>query len=334
MIHSLLSSLPDLYEDDDENDESTLSASTHPPPGSSMVLPHGGEEGSPIAEDSAVSNPATGDVDTADAPSTAPDETVSEDPEVSTASFTEDATLVDDSVHEEKANETQTSVIAEEPTLVEDEKEKSLEVPGESDSVGSPHTASDIADRSEPSATEVTPADGIRRPRIRMSTMLEEADRLFDRFPPTHPSIDLSSIMGPGSVMLTWSENPAHLPKDDEAEMMVTRPHLVVLPPPDEDEDEKDEEVPEEKSPRGHKHKRRRLHKPRRISDLVVQRRVVASAVLVLGVAMAVYGFQVATPDRHHGPASRELKRLGKVLGGFVVGMGGRLFDSLLAMGG
>ena len=65
---------------------------------------------------------------------------------------------------------------------------------------------------------------------------------------------------------------------------------------------------------------------------MVERRAVVASAVLVLGVAMAVYGIQAA-PDAHGG-TGRELRRLSRVLGGFVVGFSGKLWSGLIGMSG
>lgn len=167
----------------------------------------------------------------------------------------------------------------------------------------------------------------IRRPRVSLSSLLERSDELFALYPPSHPTIALSSIMGPQSVVFTWSETPSELPDDDEAELMVTQPQLVVLPPPPVEPESK-EDMDDGKR---HKRPHRRLHKPRR---LVVERKtVVASAVLVLGVAMAIYGLQ-ATPDRHHGTASRELRRLSRMFGGLMLGAGQRIWDGITGMTG
>lgn len=181
--------------------------------------------------------------------------------------------------------------------------------------------------RPSPQAKSRSPSPvRIRRPRVSLSSLLERSDELFALYPPSHPAIALSSIMGPQSVVFTWSEKPSELPEDDEAELMVTQPQLVVLPPPPvEPESKEDNEKP------GHKRPRRRLHKPRR---LVVERKtVVASAVLVLGVAMAIYGLQ-ATPERHHGTASRELRRLSRMFGGLMLGAGERIWDGIAGMTG
>lgn len=167
------------------------------------------------------------------------------------------------------------------------------------------------------------------KPRVSLSSLLERADELYSVYPPSHPAVALPSVMGPQSTMLTWSENPSELPADDEAELMVTQPSLIVLPPPEEADDWKAEEAEKETRKAG-KRRRRKLRKPVRIGSVVVeQRTVVASAVLVLSVAMAVYGLQAA-PERHH-TASRELKRMGKYVGGLVVGLGGRMLDRLFA---
>ena len=164
------------------------------------------------------------------------------------------------------------------------------------------------------------------RPRLSLTSLLRRSDELFALYPPSHPAILLSGIMGPQSVVFTWSQVPSELPVDDEAELMVTQPQLIVLPMQPE-EIEQEEEREERKSRRG-----RPMPKPPRIGRVVVQRKaVVASAVLVLGVAMAIYGLQTA-PERARGGARFELRRLSRLFGGFVVGAGERLWEGLVAM--
>lgn len=150
--------------------------------------------------------------------------------------------------------------------------------------------------------------------------------------------------MGPQSVMFTWSENPNDLPDDDEAERIVSRPDLIVHPLPslideldtkEEDEasgseDEDADEKPGRKGRRKEKRKRRKLRKPH---PLAVRRKtMVASAVLVLGVAMAVYGtggFQrVGVGMERHGPA-REWRSFKHFVGAIVVGATERFLDSV-----
>lgn len=128
--------------------------------------------------------------------------------------------------------------------------------------------------------------------------------------------------------MLTWSEDPARLPCDDDAELMVLQPHLVVLKPEEEHEEKEEDKESEEAQDR--KRRRKKLHKPRRMK--MISKPTVVGAVLVVGVAVAVsYGLQVV-PGRH--PHMRELKNFGRLTGGVLVSFGGRLLDGLMAMGG
>jgi hypothetical protein len=100
-----------------------------------------------------------------------------------------------------------------------------------------------------------------------LSFLLTQADALYELYPPTHPGLALSSIMGPQSVVYTWCEpnlssstggamdmeTEEERSADDEAEAMVACPWLVVYPYIEKDEhvhvDEdqtSDEEVEEE----------------------------------------------------------------------------------------
>ena len=163
-----------------------------------------------------------------------------------------------------------------------------------------------------------------RKPRISLTALLQHADILYERYPPTHPSIALDTIMGPQSVVFTWSQDPSLLPRDDEAELMVTRPDLVVLPIPEEEEPiEKDEEHKDDKR------RRRKLRKSRRIVPLR-RKTMVASAVLVLGIAVAVYGtggFRGGNNLHRHG--HREWRSLTRFVSAMFVGAGERLLDRL-----
>ncbi|CCM06012.1 uncharacterized protein FIBRA_08255 [Fibroporia radiculosa] len=182
------------------------------------------------------------------------------------------------------------------------------------------------------------------RSRVSLTSLLMNADRLFAQYPPSHPSISLSSIMGPQSVMLTWSEDSGALPDDDEAELMVTKPELIVLPhiEPEDEIASDDESFASVSASKNKKRKekaeraRRKLRKPR---HLVLQRKtVVAGAVLVLGVTVAaVYGMQSGGPagifrgDAHHQRNSlgRDWKRMSQFMGGMVIGVGERMLDGL-----
>lgn len=189
--------------------------------------------------------------------------------------------------------------------------------------------------RSLSRASTITQPDELPpRPRISLTSLLMQADELYARLPPSHPSIALASIMGPQSVMLTWSEDPSELPSDDDAELMVTKPELIVKPYIDSD----DEVASDDEEKRGkHRGRRRGLQKPR---HLMLQRKtMVAGAVLVLGVAVAVYGIQngssaglfrgFAESQQHRNPVGREWKRMSSFVGGLVLGVGERIFEPL-----
>ena len=77
---------------------------------------------------------------------------------------------------------------------------------------------------------------------IPLPTILAHSDWLLAQYPPSHPLLRLSSIMGPQSVVFTWSESFSDLPSDATAEMMVGRPELVVYPVGPEEMEEGEEE--------------------------------------------------------------------------------------------
>ncbi|KAI0365803.1 hypothetical protein BV20DRAFT_713880 [Pilatotrama ljubarskyi] len=205
---------------------------------------------------------------------------------------------------------------------------------------------SEKAPSTRPQSPEPSDPDRPPRPRVSLTSLLKHADELYEQYPPTHPGIDVQSIMGPQSVMRTWSERPSELPDDDEAELMVTKPELIVLPyiEPEDDDIASDGESSFRHSPRekGRRKKaerekekrRRKLRKPRRLTDIVVQRKtMVAGAVLVLGVAMAVYGFNAGLPGtgggHHRSGFGREWRKMGRFLGGALVGAGEKVFQGI-----
>lgn len=96
-----------------------------------------------------------------------------------------------------------------------------------------------------------------KRKIVNLPHILKQADELFTRFPPSHPELYLSSILAPQSVVFTWSENQDEVLSDDEAEAIVSQPELVVLPYRDPDEislyegRKQGEPAPSQKYPRG-----------------------------------------------------------------------------------
>ncbi|KAK0480718.1 rab-GTPase-TBC domain-containing protein [Armillaria novae-zelandiae] len=160
----------------------------------------------------------------------------------------------------------------------------------------------------------------LRKPFVTLTSLLLQADHLYETYPPSHPSLALSSIMGPQSVMFTWSSSPADLPSDDSAERMVEYPQLIVYPYVEEDSDQKEKQ----KGPR-HKHPAKR--RPRfRLRD---RKTMITGAVLALGVAMAVYGVRsgiVYGEGRHANfHFHRDWKRLGGWAGGFLIRAGNKI---------
>ncbi|TFK38258.1 rab-GTPase-TBC domain-containing protein [Crucibulum laeve] len=181
------------------------------------------------------------------------------------------------------------------------------------------------------------------KPPIPLSVLLAKADELFATYPPTHPDLALSKIMGPQSVVYTWSESNGQLPLDDDAEAMVSHPELVVYPFVEGDEevesdsgkDEDSSYYESEKKNKGkEKRKRRKLRKPFPAMSLrrsrIEKRTMLAGAVLVLGVAMAVYGVKTRSVN----PRDREQWRMfSGWVGGALVGAGSKLVHGLTGTG-
>ncbi|KAG6826371.1 hypothetical protein H0H87_007354 [Tephrocybe sp. NHM501043] len=196
------------------------------------------------------------------------------------------------------------------------------------------------------------PSRPYKHPEVKLSSLLAQAERLFFLYPPTHPELSLSSIMGPQSVVYTWSESFSTLPTDTEAEAMVSQPGLIVYPYIEEDEviedtDDANDEKWEKPPPGSSKRKRLRGKLKGKVKNKLKSfRRVrvdqktgmVAGAIIVLGVAMAVYG--VKMHDRHSGPGlglgggvldvhGRDWRKVAGWLGGAVAGVTERVVNGL-----
>ncbi|KAI5895523.1 uncharacterized protein SCHCODRAFT_02573227 [Schizophyllum commune H4-8] len=166
---------------------------------------------------------------------------------------------------------------------------------------------------------------GPPRPTIPLSSLLQTADALYAQYPPTHPALHLSSIMGPQSVIFTWN---THIP-DDDAEAMVARPDLVVYPEVDEELEARRKEREAARDAKNPRRARRKLHKRFRVRDRRVV--MVAGAVLVLGVAMAVYGQKQGQRGGlldmlRDSESRRHWIQLGGWVGGAVAGVGERIW--------
>jgi hypothetical protein len=152
-----------------------------------------------------------------------------------------------------------------------------------------------------------------RYPSVSLTSLLTQADLLCKSYPPTHSSIALSTIMGPQSTIFTWSEFPMDMPDDDEAERMVDKPELIVRPYI---------EVAKEQDSMGEK-RRKRQKLGKSPFGRMEKRTMVAGAVVVLGVALAVYGVRTRGPglfqsgDAHgHG---KDWRRFGRWVSGVLV---------------
>ncbi|KAF8918724.1 hypothetical protein CPB85DRAFT_1430416 [Mucidula mucida] len=159
-------------------------------------------------------------------------------------------------------------------------------------------------------------------PKSHWASLLLRADEMYETYPPSYPSLSLSSIMGPQSVVFTWSTSRAEMASDDVAERMVEQPELTVFPTPPEPVKEKVAEKP-------------RKRKPRKLYKRPPSRRtMIAAAVLVLSIAMAFYGTRnglpVLPPGRGHGRhglfLQKEWARVGGWMRGLVIG-GARFVD-------
>ncbi|KAJ7115882.1 rab-GTPase-TBC domain-containing protein [Mycena epipterygia] len=139
-----------------------------------------------------------------------------------------------------------------------------------------------------------------------LTDILNASDALYEAHPPI--SLQLSSIMGPQSVVFTWSTRASDMPASDEAECMVQRLDLIVYPeaPVVENDDDKSAT------------KRRRKRFKRRAGPGTA---MLVGAGLVLGVAVAVsvYG------ARQGGDPARDWRKLGRLLGNVFTGASERL---------
>jgi TBC1 domain family member 20 len=338
MIHSLLSGLPELFEEDDDPD-AALGAT--PPE-------HGAEAGS--------SSPSNIVVETGEERAIALDAPIQDSGEPAAEGETSEDASVSSSASspptEVETFDTQARSIGDltpDPPDA-DSVEKTVEASTEQGlaaelrdiSIHVPNSDTFHPDNQPPSLTEITSAP--MKARVSLTTLLRQADALFERYPPSHPSLALRSIMGPQSVLFTWSEDASQLPDDVEAELMVLRPELIVLPPPPPPSEgaETDAEGAPEKQKEGQR-RRRTLKKPKprrrrtiHVGSVEVEQRkmLVAGAVLVLGVALAIYGRQVDEPWRHGTRGHFRTWSRGSIgglkrIGGLMMNVGERLFDGL-----
>ncbi|KAF9479758.1 hypothetical protein BDN70DRAFT_894672 [Pholiota conissans] len=175
-------------------------------------------------------------------------------------------------------------------------------------------------------------------PKLTLIDLLNEADALYGKFPPSHSGLRLSSIMGPQSVVFTWSESPSALSSDRTAEAMVAHPELVVYPYVEPDFDQKEKTGQSAKD--GHKPTRRKRRKLRKSPFGQMEKKtMLAGTVIVLGVAMAVYGIKARHAAGGHGlfhyadghvhGNNKDWKRIGGWFGGALAGMSQKIMNGI-----
>ncbi|KZT32110.1 hypothetical protein SISSUDRAFT_1067188 [Sistotremastrum suecicum HHB10207 ss-3] len=135
-------------------------------------------------------------------------------------------------------------------------------------------------------------------PPINLPTLLKNTDTLYLTHPPSSPLLSIPTILGPNSVIHTYSENKGHMPFEDEPGKIVFP--YIPTPPPSDEEEEEDEGKGREKEGRREKLRKwkersRRGGRGGRVTipgGLEVDRNLVlagAAAVVVVGVLIAIY---------------------------------------------
>ena len=337
MLHSILSSLPNLYEEGEEADpplpvpeaeatpeaDDTAAAVGEKP--EVDALPNGdhvpestlGAGGPSVVEPTktpSVRQESSGDVDT-----TGNLSTPSSDPSTGES----DRTVVDG---EQLADEPSTfsennTTLADEPiTKTESEGTKPTPTP-----TSTPPSEPEPEDSDPWPDTPGQPA----KARLSLSSLLRQADDLFVRFPPSHPKLDLDKIMGPRSTIFTWTESFPSLPSDDELEQYVKTPHLVVLPYVDPVEEALGKQKEARELERRGAERKRKLRKNLFARVKAEKKTMFAGAVLALGIAMAVYGIR-APGDAGRGHHRGDLKKLLRYIGGLLLAGGDMFVGRLL----
>jgi len=122
----------------------------------------------------------------------------------------------------------------------------------------------------------------------KLSELLKRTDQLRSLYPRTLPELGMPSVFGPNSVFFTWSQHNSSLHTDQEAEKMILDQELIVYPynptPPGTDDEDR-----ALKRPGARRKLQRKVTQP---IHLLGPRAVVASALLVLGIAIVMYNGQ------------------------------------------
>jgi hypothetical protein len=141
--------------------------------------------------------------------------------------------------------------------------------------------------------------------------------------------LDLDKIMGPRSVVFTWTESFSSLPPDEELEQYVKTPGLMVLPYVDPVEEAMLKEKQERELEMRKVEKGRKLRKSIFSRANVQKKTMFVGAVLALGVAVAVYGIR-APGDVGRGHHRNDFRKLLRYIGGLLLAGGDTLIGRLL----
>ena len=339
MLHSILSSLPILYEEGEEADpplpipEAEVTRGTKAddtvaavgkkrevdtlPIGDHLPGPTVEAEGPPVVEPTQtppLMQESSGDADISGNLSTP-----SSDPSTGES----DITALDGELPTDEPptfSENGTTLVDEPITKAESEETKPV-----------PTSTSTPPSEPEPEDSDPwpdTPGQPVKA-RLSLSSLLRQADGLFVRFPPSHPKLDLDKIMGPRSTIFTWTESFTSLPSDDELEQYVKTPHLVVLPYVDPVEEALRNEKEARELERRRAEKKRKLRKTLFSRVKAEKRTMFVGAILALGIAIAVYG--IRTPgDVGRGQHRGSLKKLLRYVGGLLLAGGDKFVGRLL----
>ncbi|KAL5522754.1 hypothetical protein ACEPAG_8772 [Sanghuangporus baumii] len=165
---------------------------------------------------------------------------------------------------------------------------------------------------------------------VALPALLEHADELFERYPPSNPALHVSEIMGPKSVIFTWSEDPHSLMSDAEAEALMAHPELIALPFIDPDEVAATKEAEEASNGGQIGRKFRRRLRRKHFGVRLDKKTVFTATVVTLSVAVAVYSIRSkgngGVPDVSR--SDKTLRKAARVVSGILIGGSERLLET------
>ncbi|KAF9495133.1 hypothetical protein BDN71DRAFT_1448019 [Pleurotus eryngii] len=331
MVHSLLSGLPDIYDEDVGDSQKTQDIDTadrlavvYLPLESDATTATVDESASPVTSSEAAQLVYKSTV--SEAESKAPEDPGEDAREPIGGRSEEEKEVVEEEkgvVEEEKVVDEETRSFDPKAELLK-EKEPMEQINELVEELAPPIDAA--TDHKNPADEPQEPYPRLIRPRVSLSSLLVAADQLYERYPPSHPDISLTSIMGPQSVVFTWSESPSEMPDDDEAERMVEKPELIVRPYTELYAENEKSEIG-----RGNEaHHKRRRKRGTFLGGRVEQRTVVAGAVLAIGVAVAMYSVRTRSINGASigKDGVKDWQVMGMWLGGSLMSAGERVFGT------